>query len=83
MTSRRTGIMRLTREKLSVVPVVEPGMDPGEVIAVPPPQALVAAARALQVEAARWARLRVGEELVYELAVPGAVPPQGGRRAAG
>jgi hypothetical protein len=59
-------IMRLTREKLSVVPIVEPGMDPGEVIAVPPPQALVAAARALQVEAARWARLRVGEELVYE-----------------
>jgi len=59
-------VMRLTREKLSVVPVVEPGMDPGEVIAVPPPQALVTAARALQVEAARWARLRVGQELVYE-----------------
>jgi hypothetical protein len=59
-------IMRLTREKLSVVPIVEPGMDPGEVIAVPPPQALAAAARALQVEAARWARLRVGDELVYE-----------------
>src|SRR6266567_4490766 len=56
-------VMRLTREKLSVVPVVEPGMDPGEVIAVPPPQVLVAAARALQVEAARWARVRVGEEL--------------------
>lgn len=63
-------IMRLTREKLSVVPVVEPGMDPGEVIAVPPPQVLVTAARALQVEAARWARLRVGEELVYEWRCP-------------
>jgi hypothetical protein len=63
-------IMRLTREKLSVVPVNEPGMDPGEFIAVPPPQALVAAARALQVEAARWARLRVGEELVYEWRCP-------------
>ena len=59
-------IMRLTREKLSVVPIVEPGMDPGDVIAVPPPQVLLAAARALQVEAARWARLRVGEELVYQ-----------------
>jgi hypothetical protein len=45
-------------------------MDPGEVIAVPPPHALVAAARALQVEAARWARLRVGEELVYEWRCP-------------
>ena len=63
-------IMRLTREKLSVVPVNEPGMDPGEFIAVPPPQALVTAARALQVEAARWARLRVGEELVYEWRCP-------------
>jgi hypothetical protein len=63
-------IMRLTREKLSVVPIVEPGMDPGEVIAVPPPQALLTAARALQVEAARWARLRVGEELVYEWRCP-------------
>ena len=63
-------IMRLTREKLSVVPIVEPGMDPGEVIAVPPPQTLLTAARALQVEAARWARLRVGEELVYEWRCP-------------
>ncbi|TVZ03975.1 hypothetical protein EAS64_16240 [Trebonia kvetii] len=63
-------IMRLTREKLSVVPIVEPGMDPGEVIAVPPPQALLTAARALQVEAARWARLRVGEALVYEWRCP-------------
>jgi hypothetical protein len=59
-------INRLTREKLSVVPVTEPGMDPGDAIAVPPPAALAAAASALQVEAARWARLRVGESLVYD-----------------
>jgi hypothetical protein len=65
-------IRRLTRAKLSVVPVTEPGADPADVAAVPPPEVLAAAARALQVEAARWARLRVGEELVYEwrLAAP-------------
>ncbi len=60
-------IARLTRAKLSVVPVKEPGADPAVVIAAPSPEALAAAASALQVEAARWARLRVGEELVYEL----------------
>jgi hypothetical protein len=59
-------IRRLTNAKLSVVAVTEPGSDPGHVIAVPPPAALAAAARALQVEAARWARLRVGENLVYD-----------------
>ena len=44
--------------------------------AAPPPEAIAAAARALQVEAARWARLRPGEELRYEwrLAVPPRVP---------
>ena len=59
-------IRRVAQAKLSVVPVTEPGRDPAEVIAMPPPEALAAAARALQVEAARWARLRVGDELVYE-----------------
>jgi hypothetical protein len=59
-------ITRVARMKLSVVPVVQPGADPADVIALPPPAALAAAARALQVEAARWARLRVGEELAYE-----------------
>jgi hypothetical protein len=59
-------IQRIARMKLSVVPVVEPGQDPADVIAMPPPGVLAAAASALQVEAARWARLRVGEELVYE-----------------
>ena len=59
-------INRIARTRLSVVPVVEPGADPADVIALPPPAALAAGARALQVEAARWARLRVGDELVYE-----------------
>jgi hypothetical protein len=68
-------IGRLARMKLSVVPVAEPGADPAAVVALPSPQALAAAARALQVEAARWARLRPGEELVYEwrFAIPAAV----------
>jgi hypothetical protein len=59
-------IRRIAQAKLSVVPVTEPGLDPADVIAMPPPAALATAARALQVEAARWARLRVGDELVYE-----------------
>src|SRR5580693_2957645 len=65
-------INQIARMKLSVVPVVEPGADPADVIALPPPAALAAGARALQVEAARWARLRVGEEIVYDwrLATP-------------
>jgi hypothetical protein len=67
-------IGRLTRAKLSVVPVVEPGADPAAVVELPSPEVLVAAARALQVETARWARLRIGEELVYEWRLP--VPAQ-------
>jgi hypothetical protein len=59
-------IRRLTRAKLSIVPITEPGADPADVAAIPPPAALAEAARALQVAAARWARLRVGESLVYE-----------------
>jgi hypothetical protein len=52
-------IRQLTRDKLSVLPAPPPAgkMDP---------VVIAAAARALQVEAARWARLRVGEELSYE-----------------
>jgi hypothetical protein len=69
-------IQRLTRQKLSVVPVFEPGQDPADLVAVPPPEVLAAAAAALQVAAARWARLRPGEELVYEW------PPAAPRRAA-
>ncbi len=48
-------IRRLARDKLSVLP--ETDVDP---------VAIAVAARALQVEAARWARLRVGEELCYD-----------------
>jgi hypothetical protein len=48
-------IKRLTAAKLSVLP--DPDVDP---------VVIAAAARALQVEAARWARLRVGEELTYD-----------------
>jgi hypothetical protein len=67
-------IRRLTSAKLSAVPLTEPGADPADVADVPPPEALARAARGLQVEAARWARLRVGEDLVYEwpLAAPAA-----------
>jgi hypothetical protein len=54
-TMTADAIRRLADAKLSVLP--ETDVDP-VVIAV--------AARALQVEAARWARLRVGEELCYE-----------------
>jgi hypothetical protein len=48
-------IRRLTADKLAALPGTK--VDP-VVVAV--------AARALQVEAARWARLRVGEELTYD-----------------
>lgn len=63
-------IGRVTRRTLSTVPVVEPGMTPAAVVALPPPEVLAAAARALQVETARWARLRVGDELAYEWPPP-------------
>jgi hypothetical protein len=48
-------ILTLAATRLSVLPDAE--VDPS---------AVAAAAQALQVEAARWARLRVGEELSYE-----------------
>jgi hypothetical protein len=48
-------IKRLTAAKLAVLP--DAGVDP---------VVIAAAARALQVEAARWARLRIGEELSYD-----------------
>lgn len=48
-------IRQLARDKLAVLP--DATVDP---------VVIAAAARALQVEAARWARLRVGEELSYE-----------------
>jgi hypothetical protein len=48
-------IRKLTADKLAALPGTE--VDPVVVAVV---------ARALQVEAARWARLRVGEELSYD-----------------
>jgi hypothetical protein len=55
-TMTQDKIRQLTRDKLAVLPPGA-GMDP---------VVIAAAARAMQVEAARWARLRVGEELSYE-----------------
>lgn len=52
-------IRRLSAMRLSVLPG-----------AAPPPEALATAARAMQVEAARWARLRPGQELRYEWPSP-------------
>jgi len=50
-------IMNLAATQLAVLPDAGADVDPAQV---------AAAAQALQVEAARWARLRVGEELSYE-----------------
>ena len=54
-TMTQDKIRQLARAKLAVLPDCE--IDAVEI---------AAAARAMQVEAARWARLRVGEELSYE-----------------
>jgi hypothetical protein len=58
-------ISRLTGTKLAVLPRTVPPASAGAAI-VPEPEAIAAAARAMQVEAARWARLRPGEELEYQ-----------------
>ena len=50
-------ILTLAADRLAVLPAADADVDPAEV---------AAAAQALQVEAARWARLRVGQELSYE-----------------
>ena len=52
-----TQIMTLAAAKLTVLPDAGADVEPA---------AVAAAAQALQVEAARWARLRVGEELSYD-----------------
>jgi len=52
-----TQILTLAATRLTVLPPADAEVDPAEV---------AAAAQALQVEAARWARLRVGQELSYE-----------------
>jgi len=58
-------ISRLTGTKLAVLPGMASSTSAGAAL-VPQPEAIAAAARAMQVEAARWARLRPGEELEYE-----------------
>jgi hypothetical protein len=50
-------ILTLAATKLSVLPDGDVNVEPAEV---------AAAAQALQVEAARWARLRVGQQLSYD-----------------
>ena len=50
-------ILTLAADRLAVLPDADADVDPAEV---------AAAAQALQVEAARWARLWVGEEISYE-----------------
>ena len=57
-------IRRRTGTKLAVLPGMASGASAAAL--VPAPEAIAAAARAMQVEAARWARLRPGEELEYE-----------------
>jgi hypothetical protein len=59
-TMTQDKIRQLARAKLAVLSHTE--LADSEV----DPVKIAAAARALQVEAARWARLRVGEELSYE-----------------
>jgi hypothetical protein len=68
-------IDRLARQKLSVAGAAGLGADPAPVVALPSAAALAAAARALQVEAARWARLRPGQELGYEWRDLAPAPP--------
>src|SRR5260370_4547169 len=53
-----TQILTLAATRLSVLPDADANVEPNQI---------AAAAQALQVAAARWARLRVGEELRYEL----------------
>ena len=52
-----TQILTLAATKLAVLPAAGAAVEPAEI---------AAAAQALQVEAARWARLRIGEELSYD-----------------
>ena len=74
-------IMTLAATQLSVLTDAEADVEPAEV---------AAAAQALQVEAARWARLRVGEELSNDWPqtplrreVPGGSAPRGGTARSG
>ncbi len=63
-------IRRLAEGRLAVLPDAE--VDPA---------AIAATASALQVEASRWARLRVGDELSYEWPASARLPARQPRRA--
>jgi hypothetical protein len=65
-------IRTLAATKLTVLPSADAELNPAEI---------AAAAQALQVEAARWARLRVGEQLSYDW--PRAAVAARGRARAG
>jgi hypothetical protein len=59
-------ILTLAATKLTVLPEADVEVDPAQI---------AAAAQTLQVEAARWARLRIGEQLSYDW--PRAAGPRG------
>ncbi len=63
-------IRRLSGTKLAAAPGT-----------LPLPETIAAAARALQVEAARWARLRPGDELRYQWPPPEVSVPRQARRS--
>jgi hypothetical protein len=78
-------IRRLAAAKLTVPPDAKPAKpakaakDAGDARdAGVDPEAIAAAATAMQVEASRWARLRVGDELCYDWP-----PPRGARSGRG
>jgi hypothetical protein len=63
LVSSAAALDTMTQDKIRRLAVDKLAVLPGEKV---DPVVIAAAARALQVEAARWARLRVGEELTYE-----------------
>ena len=67
-------IRRLTRTKLSAVPVTEPGADPADVAAVPPPEVLAGGGASTATGGGALGQAPGGEELVCEwrLAAPAA-----------
>jgi hypothetical protein len=61
-------VREIIRRHLANVPLSEPGQDPKQVVDLPLPAALIAAAVALRAAAENWAALPVGAELRYEWA---------------
>ena len=68
LVCRAAALENMTQDKIRQLARVKlAGLPPAELAGADvDPVVIAAAARALQVEAARWARLRVGEELSYE-----------------